>query len=105
MSKAGWNVRCLILTDGSLFSSPIKGTRHREAEAARKVIGATYDFYAFEESNFSTQAVIKVLDAILVLSRLWTRELGHKDDYFEAFKISRQCVNGNLFKALAQSKD
>jgi LmbE family N-acetylglucosaminyl deacetylase len=84
-SKAGWNVRCLILTDGNLFSSPIKGTRHREAEAARKVIGATYDFYAFEESNFSTQALIKVLDAILVLSRFWARELGHKDGYFEAF--------------------
>ena len=29
MSKAGWNVRCLILTDGSLSSSPIKGTRHQ----------------------------------------------------------------------------
>jgi LmbE family N-acetylglucosaminyl deacetylase len=93
------------LTDGSLFSSQIKVTRHREAEAARKVIGATYDFYTFEESNFSTQAVIKVLDAILVLSRLWARELGHKDGYFEAFEISRQCVSGNLFKALAQSKD
>jgi len=93
------------LTDDSLFSSQIKGTRHREAEAARKVIGANYNFYAFEESNFSTQAAINVLDAILVLPRFWARELGHKDGYFEVFEISRQCVGDNLFKALAQSKN
>lgn len=40
MSKAGWNVCCLILTEGNLSSSPIKGTRHLEAEAAGKLIGA-----------------------------------------------------------------
>lgn len=62
MSKAGWSVHCLILTDGSLSSSSVKGTRHQEAEAAGKIIGATYDFYAFEECNFSTQAVIKVTE-------------------------------------------
>ncbi|BAZ14769.1 LmbE family protein [Calothrix sp. NIES-4071] len=194
MSKAGWNVRCLILTDGSLSSSSVKGTRHQEAEAAGKIIGATYDFYAFEECNFSTQAVIKVteeaiklyqpdliithapqpekyghrdhevcaiavsnvatrkniplwysappvflrgfepnffvditsvieekiaaigcyeseqskafmqLDAILVLSRFWARELGQKDGYFEAFEISRQCVDASYFTALSNSK-
>ena len=194
MSEAGWNVRCLILTDGSLSSSPIKGQRHQEAEAAGKLIGATYEFYALEECNFSTQAVIKVtedairrwqpdlivthapqpekyghrdhevcsiavsnvatrknitlwysappvflrgfdpnffvdissvieekiaaigcydseqsksfmqLDAILVLSRFWARELGQKDGYFEAFEVSRQCVNSRFFKALAKSK-
>ncbi len=194
MSKAGWNVRCLILTDGSLSSSSVKGTRHQEAEAAGKIIGATYDFYAFEECNFSTQAVIKVteeaiklyqpdliithapqpekyghrdhevcaiavsnvatrkniplwysappvflrgfepnffvditsvieekiaaigcyeseqskafmqLDAILVLSRFWARELGQQDGYFEAFEISRQCVDASYFTAMSNSK-
>ncbi|OUL18385.1 PIG-L deacetylase family protein [Nostoc sp. 106C] len=191
MSKAGWNVRCLILTDGSLSSSAVKGTRHQEAEAAGKIIGANYEFYALEECNFSTQAVIKVaeeavkywqpnliithapqpekyghrdhevcsiavsnvatrkniplwysappvflrgfepnffvditsvieekiaaigcyesetskvfmqLDAILVLSRFWARELGQMEGYFEAFEISRQWVNANFFNAMA----
>lgn len=195
MSKAGWNVRCLILTDGSLSSSSIKGTRHQEAEAAGKIIGATYEFYALEECKFSTQAVIKVveeaimrwqpdliithapqpekyghrdhevcaiavsnvatrknlalwysappvfvrgfepnffvditsvieekiaaigcydseqaktfmqLDAILVLSRFWTRELGQKDGYFEAFEIARQCVDAGFFFNLAISNE
>ncbi len=194
MSKAGWNVRSLILTDGSLSSSSIKGTRHEEAEAAGKIIGANYEFYALEECNFSTQVVVKVteeaikrwqpdliithapqpekyghrdhevcaiavsnvatrkniplwysappvflrgfepnffvditsvieekiaaigcyeseqskafmqLDAILVLSRFWARELGQKDGYFEAFEISRQWVDSSFFNALASSK-
>ena len=193
MSKAGWNVRCLILTDGNLSSSAIKGTRHQEADEAGKIIGATYEFYALEECNFSTQAVIKVveeaighwqpdliithapqpekyghrdhevsaiavsnvatrkniplwysappvflrgfepnffvditsvieekiaaigcyeseqskafmqLDAILVLSRFWARELGQKDGYFEAFEISRQWVDASFFAALANN--
>ncbi|MBW4688721.1 MAG: PIG-L family deacetylase [Komarekiella atlantica HA4396-MV6] len=193
MSKTGWNVRCLILTDGSLSSSAIKGTRHQEAEAAGKIIGATYEFYALEECNFSTQTVIKVaeeaikrwqpnliithapqsekyghrdhevcaiaisnvatrkniplwysappvflrgfepnffvditpvieekiaaigcyesemskafmqLDAILVLSRFWARELGQKDGYFEAFEIARQWVDASFFAAMANS--
>lgn len=46
MSDAGWNVRSLILTDGNLSSSSIKDKRHQEAEAAGKLIGATYEFYA-----------------------------------------------------------
>lgn len=194
MSKAGWKVHCLILTDGSLSSSPIKGKRHLEAEAAGKLIGATYKFYALEECNFSTQAVIKVteeaikcwqpdliityapqpekyghrdhevsaiavsnvatrkniplwysappvflrgfepnffvditsvieekiaaigcyeseetktfmqLDAILILSRFWARELGQKDGYFEAFEISRQWVDASFFTVLAKSE-
>ncbi len=193
MSKAGWNVHCLILTDGSLSSSTIKGTRHQEAEAAGKTIGADYEFHALEECNFSTQTVIKVteaaierwqpnliithapqpekyghrdhevcaiavfnvatrkniplwysappvflrgfepnffvditsvieekiaaigcyeselnkafmqLDAILVLSRFWARELGQKDGYFEAFEISRQWVDASFFAAIANS--
>lgn len=193
MSKAGWNVRCLILTDGSLSSSSVKGTRHQEADAAGKIIGANYEFYALEECNFSTQAVIKVteeaiehwhpdliithapqpekyghrdhevcaiavsnvatrkniplwysappvflrgfepnffvnitsvieekiaaigcyeseankafmqLDAILILSRFWARELGQKDGYFEAFEISRQWVDASFFSAIANS--
>ncbi|BAY79881.1 LmbE family protein (plasmid) [Nostoc linckia NIES-25] len=193
MSKAGWNVRCLILTDGSLSSSSVKGTRHQEADAAGKIIGANYEFYALEECNFSTQAVIKVteeaignwhpdliithapqpekyghrdhevcaiavsnvatrkniplwysappvflrgfepnffvditsvieekiaaigcyeseankafmqLDAILILSRFWARELGQKDGYFEAFEISRQWVDASFFSAMANS--
>lgn len=191
MSKAGWNVHCLILTDGGLSSSPIKGTRHQEADAAGKIIGATYEFHALEECNFSTQAVIKVaeesigrwqpdliithapqpekyghrdhevcaiavsnvatrkniplwysappvflrgfepnffvditsvieekvaaigcyeseankafmqLDAILIISRFWARELGQKDGYFEAFEISRQWVDASFFAAIA----
>lgn len=191
MSKAGWNVRSLILTDGSLSSSTIKGSRHQEAEAAGKIIGAIYEFYALEECNFSTQAVVKVteeaigrwqpdliithapqpekyghrdhevcaiavsnvatrkniplwysappvflrgfepnffvditsvieekiaaigcyeseqskafmqLDAILVLSRFWARELGQQDGYFEAFEISRQWVDASFFSALS----
>ncbi|MBD2778118.1 PIG-L deacetylase family protein [Iningainema tapete] len=195
MSKAGWNIRCLILTDGNLSSSAVKGKRHQEAEAAGKIIGASYDFYALEECNFSTQAVIKVteeaikhclpdiiithapqpeqfghrdhevcaiavsnvatrkniplwysappvflrgfepnffvditsvieekiaaigcyeseqekafmqLDAILVLSIFWARELGQKDGYFEAFQISRHCVDASFFSALAHLKN
>ncbi|WGV24414.1 PIG-L deacetylase family protein [Halotia branconii] len=195
MSQAGWNVHCLILTEGNLSSSLVKGTRHQEAEDAGKIIGATYEFYALEECNFSTQAVIKVveeaiknshpdliithapqpekyghrdhevcaiavsnvatrrniplwysappvflrgfepnffvditsvieekiaaigcyesetnktfmqLDAILVLSRFWARELGQKEGYFEAFEISRQWVDASFFTALAQSKN
>ncbi len=191
MSKAGWSILCLILTDGSHSSSHIKNTRHQEAEAAGRIIGATYEFYALEECNFSTQAVVKVteeaiqrwrpdliithapqpekyghrdhevcaiavsnvatrkniplwysappvflrgfepnffvditsvieekiaaidcyeseqekafmqLDAILVLSRFWARELGQKEGYFEAFEISRHLVNGSFFKALS----
>ncbi len=195
MSKAGWSIRCLILTDGSHSSShKVKGTRHQEAEAAGRIIGATYEFYALEECNFSTQAVVKVteeaisrcqpdliithapqpekyghrdhevcaiavsnvatrknitlwysappvflrgfepnffvditsvieekiaaidcyeseqeksfmqLDAILVLSRFWARELGQKDGYFEAFEISRQLVNASFFTALTNSQ-
>ncbi|AFY31429.1 PIG-L deacetylase family protein [Calothrix sp. PCC 7507] len=194
MSKAGWNVHCLILTDGNLSSSSMKDKRHKEAEEAGKIIGATYEFYALEECNFSTQVVIKVaeeaikrwqpdliithapqpekyghrdhevcaiavsnvatrtniplwysappvflrgfepnffvditsvieekvaaigcyeselnkafmqLDAILVLSRFWARELGQKDGYFEAFEISRQWVDASFFEALANSK-
>lgn len=195
MSNAGWKIHCLILTDGNLSSSPVKNARHHEAEEAGKLIGATYEFHALEEGNFSTQAVIKVteeaiknwqpdliithapqsekyghrdhevcaiavsnvatrknislwysappvflrgfepnffvdissvieekiaaigcyeseeskafmqLDAILVLSRFWARELGQKDGYFEAFEISRQCVNANFFTALASSRN
>ncbi|MDZ8187428.1 MAG: PIG-L deacetylase family protein [Nostoc sp. ChiSLP02] len=193
MSKAGWNVRCLILTDGTLSSSSIKGTRHQEADAAGKIIGASYEFQALEECNFSTQTVIKVteeaigrwhpdliithapqpekyghrdhevcsiavsnvairkniplwysappvflrgfepnffvditsvieekiaaigcyeseanktfmqLDAILILSRFWARELGQKNGYFEAFEISRQWVDASFFTAIANS--
>ncbi|QLE56445.1 PIG-L deacetylase family protein [Nostoc sp. TCL26-01] len=193
MSKTGWNVHCLILTDGSLSSSSMKGTRHQEAEEAGKIIGATYEFHALEECNFSTQAVIKVteasigrwqpdliithapqpekyghrdhevcaiavsnvatrkniplwysappvflrgfepnffvditsvieekiaaigcyesesnkafmqLDAILVLSRFWARELGQRNGYFEAFEISRQWVDAGFFAAIANS--
>jgi hypothetical protein len=44
------------------------------------------------------------LDAILVLSRFWARELGQKDGYFEAFEISRQCVDANFFTAIANSR-
>lgn len=188
MSQAGWNVRCLILTDGNLSSSSIKGKRHLEAEEAGKIIGANYEFYALEECNFSTQTVIKVieeaiktwqpgliithapqpekyghrdheicaiavsnvatrkniplwysappvflrgfepnffvditsvieekvaaidsyeseqeksfmqLDAILVLSRFWARELGQKHGYYEAFEISRHCVDASFFQ-------
>ncbi|HAX76830.1 MAG TPA: LmbE family protein [Cyanobacteria bacterium UBA11372] len=191
MSLAGWKVRCLILTDGNLSRSSIKGQRHEEAEAAGKIIGAIYEFYALPECNFSTQEVIKVtesaieriqpdliithapqsekyghrdhevcsvavsnvatrkniplwfsappvflrgfepnffvdissvieekvaaigcydsesektfmqLDAILVVSRFWARELGQKDGYFEAFEISRHCVDARFFTALA----
>ncbi|MCF4966567.1 PIG-L deacetylase family protein [Nostoc sp. CMAA1605] len=194
MSQAGWNIRCLILTEGHLSSSSIKGTRHQEAEDAGKIIGANYEFYALEECVFSTQAVIKVtedainrwqpdliithapqpekyghrdhevcaiavsnvatrrniplwysappvflrgfepnffvditevieekiaaigcyesesskafmqLDAILVLSRFWARELGQKDGYFEAFEIARQWVNASFFNALSTQK-
>lgn len=194
MSQAGWNVGCLILTEGNLSSSSIKGTRHKEAEDAGKIIGAAYEFYTLEECNFSTQAVIKVteeaikrwqpdliithapqpekyghrdhevcaiavsnvatrrniplwysappvflrgfepnffvditevieekiaaigcyesesnkafmqLDAILILSRFWARELGQKDGYFEAFEIARQWVNASFFNALSNSK-
>ncbi|MEH2234304.1 MAG: PIG-L deacetylase family protein [Nostoc sp.] len=195
MSQAGWNVRCLILTDGGLSSSPVKGKRHQEADAAGKIIGATYEFHALEECNFSTQAVIKVteealgrwqpdliithapqpekyghrdhevcaiavsnvatrkniplwysappvflrgfepnffvditsvieekvaaigcyeselnkafmqLDAILILSRFWARELGQKDGYFEAFEISRQWVDASFFTAIANNSN
>ncbi|WP_427157788.1 PIG-L deacetylase family protein [Aliinostoc sp. HNIBRCY26] len=194
MSQAGWHIRCLILTEGNLSSSSIKGTRHQEAEDAGKIIGASYEFYALEECVFSTQTVIKVtedainrwqpdliithapqpekyghrdhevcaiavsnvatrrniplwysappvflrgfepnffvditevieekiaaigcyesesnkafmqLDAILVLSRFWARELGQKDGYFEAFEIARQWVNASFFHALSSKK-
>ncbi len=193
MSQAGWNVRCLILTDGNLSSSSIKGKRYLEAEEAGKILGANYEFYALEECNFSTQAVIKVveeaikswkpgliithapqpekyghrdheicaiavsnvatrkniplwysappvflrgfepnffvditsvieekvaaidsyeseqeksfmqLDAILVLSRFWARELGQKHGYYEAFEISRHCVDASFFSAIKSS--
>ncbi|WP_414567494.1 hypothetical protein [Nostoc sp. CCY 9925] len=43
------------------------------------------------------------LDAILVLSRFWARELGQKDGYFEAFEISRQWVDASFFTAIANS--
>lgn len=191
MSLAGWKVCCLILTDGNLSRSSIKGQRHAEAEAAGNIIGAVYEFYSLPECNFSTQEAIKVtesaieriqpdliithapqsekyghrdhelcsvavsnvatrkniplwfsappvflrgfepnffvdissvieekvaaigcydsesektfmqLDAILVLSRFWARELGQKDGYFEAFEISRHCVDARFFMALS----
>jgi LmbE family N-acetylglucosaminyl deacetylase len=44
------------------------------------------------------------LDAILVLSRFWARELGQKDGYFEAFEISRQCVDASFFTAIANNR-
>ena len=191
MSRAGWRVHCIILTDGNHSSSPIKGVRHQEAEAAGGIIGATHEFHNLSECNFSSQEVVKVveaainrfnpnilithapqperyghrdhevcaiavsnvatrknislwysappvfqrgfepnffvditpvikekieaigcydsessksfmqLDAILVLSRFWARELGQQDGYFEAFQIFRQCVDAKFFTALA----
>ncbi len=47
--------------------------------------------------------VFMQLDAILVVSRFWARELGQKDGYFEAFEISRQCVDASFFTAIANS--
>jgi N-acetylglucosamine malate deacetylase 1 len=191
MAKAGWRVHCIVLTDGNHSSSPLKDVRHQEAQAAGRIIGTTYEFYDLAECNFSSQEVIKVveaaikqwqpsilithtpqperyghrdhevcaiavsnvatrlnislwysappvfqrgfepnffvdittvikekvaaigcynsesskafmqLDAILVLSRFWARELGQQDGYFEAFQIFRQCVDANFFAALA----
>jgi N-acetylglucosamine malate deacetylase 1 len=190
MAMAGWRVHCIILTDGNHSSSALKDARHREAEAAGRIIGATYEFHSLAECNFSAQEVMKVvevaiarwqpsilithapqperyghrdhevcaiavsnvatrknislwysappvfqrgfdpnffvditsvikekveaigcynsesakafmqLDAILVLSRFWARELGQQDGYFEAFQIFRQCVDANFFVAL-----
>lgn len=71
MSQAGWNVHCLILTDGSHSRSAIKGIRN-QAEAASKIVGATYEFYALEEYNLSTQTVIKVTEEAL---QLWQPDL------------------------------
>ncbi|MEH2284553.1 MAG: hypothetical protein V7K90_25060 [Nostoc sp.] len=45
------------------------------------------------------------LDAILVLSRFWARELGQKDGYFEAFEISRQWVDASFFTAIANNSN
>ena len=193
MSLAGWRVHCIILTDGNHSSSLIKNQRYHEAEAAGRIIGATYEFHSLDECSFSSQEVVKVvetaidkfnptvlithapqperyghrdhevcaiavsnvatrknkslwysappvfqrgfdpnffvditsvikqkidaigcydsesskafmqLDAILVLSRFWARELGQQDGYFEAFQIFRQCVNGDFFSALGST--
>lgn len=190
MSLAGWKVHCIILTDGNHSSSRIKNLRSQEAEAAGRIIGATYEFHSLDECNFSSQEVVKVvetaiekfnptilithapqperyghrdhevcaiavsnvatrknkslwysapsvfqrgfdpnffvditsvikekidaigcydsesskafmqLDAILILSRFWARELGQQDGYFEAFQIFRQCVNSDFFTAI-----
>ncbi|MBW4522359.1 MAG: hypothetical protein KME16_22115 [Scytolyngbya sp. HA4215-MV1] len=43
------------------------------------------------------------LDAILILSRFWARELGQQDGYFEAFQIFRQSVNADFFAALSSN--
>ena len=108
ISQAGWNVHCLILTDSNLSSSAVKGKRHQEAEAVGEVIGATY-VHTLEESNFLTQAVqaktLRQLNGIIVLSRLWTRELCQKDGYFEAFEIARKCVKASLFTTFANRSD
>jgi hypothetical protein len=45
------------------------------------------------------------LDAILILSCLWARELGQKDGYFEAFEISPQWVDASFFAAIANSSN
>lgn len=70
MSNAGWKIHCLILTDGNLSRSPTKNVCHHEAEEAGKLIGATYEFYALEEGNFSTQAVIKVTEEAIKIGSL-----------------------------------
>jgi LmbE family N-acetylglucosaminyl deacetylase len=190
MFEAGWQVRCLILTDGAQSRSSIKGERYQEAIAAGKVIGASYEFLNLQECEFSSQSVIQAtesaiakyqpsliithapqpesyghrdhltcavavsnvatrkqialwysappvflrgfepnffvditpvikekieaircyesesektfmqLDAILVLSRFWARELGRQSGYFEAFQIFRHSVGGEFFRAL-----
>ena len=104
MSQAGWNVHCLILTEGNLSSSPIKGTRHQEAEDAGKIIGATYEFHALEECNFSTQAVIKVTEDAI---RRWQPDLiithapqpekyGHRDHEVCAIAVSNVATRQNI---------
>ena len=193
MSRAGWRVHCIVLTNGNHSSTSVKDVRFQEAEAAGEIIGATHEFHNLAECNFSSQEVVKVveaainklnptilithapqperyghrdhevcaiavsnvatrknislwysappvfqrgfdpnffvditpvikdkidaigcydsessksfmqLDAILVLSRFWARELGRQDGYFEAFQIFRQCVDAKFFNALAIS--
>jgi LmbE family N-acetylglucosaminyl deacetylase len=104
MSQAGWNIHCLILTDGSYSSSSIKGTRHQEANAAGQIIGANYEFYAFEECNFSTQAIIKVTEEAI---KRWQPDLiithapqpekyGHRDHEVCAIAVSNVATRKNI---------
>ncbi len=66
MAQAGWQVHCIVLTDGNHSSSPIKGLRHKEAVEAGKLIGSTYEFYSLDENKFTAQEVIKVAEELIV---------------------------------------
>jgi LmbE family N-acetylglucosaminyl deacetylase len=103
MSKAGWKIHCLILTDGNLSRSQVN-VRHLEAEAAGKLIGATYEFHALEESNFSTQAVIKVTEEaiknwqpdLIITHAPQSEKYGHRAHEVCAIAVSNVATRKNI---------
>lgn len=104
MSQAGWQVRCPILTDGSLSSSSIKGTRQQEAMEAGKSIGASCEFYALKECEFTTQAVIKVTEAaidrwqpdIIITHAHQPEKYGYRDHEVCAIAVSNVATRKNI---------
>ncbi|MBW4522358.1 MAG: PIG-L family deacetylase [Scytolyngbya sp. HA4215-MV1] len=104
MSKAGWKVHCIVLTDGDQSSSPIKGKRLQEAEAAGKIIGATYEFHDLAECNFSTQEVVKLTEAaidrlnpdLIITHAPQPERYGHRDHEVCAISVSNVATRKNV---------
>jgi N-acetylglucosamine malate deacetylase 1 len=104
MSQAGWKVQNLILTDGNLSRSAIKGQRHQEAEAAGKVIGATYELYALQECNFTTQNVVKIAEAaikswepkLIITHAPQPEQYGHRDREVCSIAVSNVSTRKNV---------
>ncbi len=104
MSKAGWKIHCIILTDGNRSGSLIKDTRYQEATAAGEITGATYEFHRLEECSFSTQAAIKVTEdavqcwqpSLIITHTPQPEKYGHRDHEVCAIAVSNVATRRNI---------
>ncbi len=103
MAAAGWQVRCLILTNGN-HSRSANGQRHQEAASAGKIIGATYQFFDLEECHFSGQAVIQVAESaiaawqptLIMTHAPQSESYGHRDHSVCSTSVANVATRKNI---------
>jgi LmbE family N-acetylglucosaminyl deacetylase len=112
MSRAGWRIESLFLTNGNLSrshsvrgaQSPIKGKRQQEAEAASKIIGANNHYYEFEEGNLPKRAVLQTVEeavrrwqpSLMITHAPQSERYGHGDHEVCSIAVSNVATRKNI---------